>query len=430
MRCTTTRIVMLVSFILMLGGCDDPVQPEAGTTLAVSSGSDVPTNVTSTARSVSQIDVSWTDKSSNETGFEVFRSETGRAGTYSLRSRTGMNITANSDLGLTPSTQYCYKVRWYRVRGGKTTVSAFSSDTCATTFAPPPPPVPPAPTGLYTYTSGSSAVGITWDASNALEFRVERSTDGQATWETAFLTQEKWARDENLASDQTICYRVFAKNAVGDSPGSAVRCVTLVRAATGLVATPLGDGAIGLQWVDASTMNTGYEVQYLGWEWGGTWYGWYENWQTLAVLPADATDYRATGVEREKFNEFRVMSLGPSGPGDPSLSAGSWTDTGPLAPSGLDATFVMGGSVSLQWTDNATDETGYVVQRCDPNRQLGYFCTASFEFVTIGTLPPNAASFVDTAPPWGSGDVSAYRVAAVRGMWGFRPSGTLEFGFP
>src|SRR5688500_11925775 len=189
MPCTTTRIVVMVSLSLVLGGCDDPVQPERGTALAVSSGSDIPSNVASSAGSVSQIDVSWTDKSSNETGFEVFRSETGRAGTYSLRSRTGTNITAYSDLGLTASTEYCYKVRWYRVRGGKTTVSAFSSETCATTFAPPPPPVPPAPTSLYTYTLGSSAVGITWDASNAWEFRVERSTDGQATWETAFLTQ-------------------------------------------------------------------------------------------------------------------------------------------------------------------------------------------------------------------------------------------------
>ena len=59
----------------------------------------------------------------------------------------------------------------------------------------------------------------------------------------------------------------------------------------------------------------------------------------------------------------------------------------PLAPTALSASVVGGASVTLNWTDNATDETGYVVEHK----------TGSAGFVQVGgTLAANAISFTDT----------------------------------
>jgi TolB protein len=87
--------------------------------------------------SASAIAVSWQDNSTNETGFEVYRSTTGPSGAFALLASTAANVTAYSDGGLSGSSQYCYEVRAVRTRGGKTSYSAFSSAACATTLPPP-----------------------------------------------------------------------------------------------------------------------------------------------------------------------------------------------------------------------------------------------------------------------------------------------------
>jgi hypothetical protein len=95
-----------------------------------------PSGVQSHAMSESAIDVWWQDNSANESGFEVFRSGSGPEGAFTWLTRTHAGTTAWRDTNLTPSTQYCYKVRAYRDAGG-VSYSAFSNTTCATTTAPP-----------------------------------------------------------------------------------------------------------------------------------------------------------------------------------------------------------------------------------------------------------------------------------------------------
>jgi hypothetical protein len=73
--------------------------------------------------------------------------------------------------------------------------------------------------------------------------------------------------------------------------------------------------------------------------------------------------------------------------------------TPPVAPIDLTATAETGPQVSLAWTDIATDETGYLVQRA----------TDGVTFADIATLGPNAFSYVDTAVV--AGTTYIYRVA-------------------
>src|SRR2546427_672054 len=99
-----------------------------------------PSNTNAVAVSGSRIDVSWQDNSANETGFEVHRSAGGSNGTFTLLATTTAGVTARGDLGLNPSTQYCYKVRAFITVNSLASYSDFSNTACATTLPPPPPP--------------------------------------------------------------------------------------------------------------------------------------------------------------------------------------------------------------------------------------------------------------------------------------------------
>ena len=72
----------------------------------------------------------------------------------------------------------------------------------------------------------------------------------------------------------------------------------------------------------------------------------------------------------------------------------------PTAPSDLTASAEAGPQVSLAWTDNATDETGFVIQRS----------TDGVNFTDLTTLPAESVSYVDTALT--AGTTYTYQVAA------------------
>lgn len=70
-----------------------------------------PSGLTVEAVSCGQINLSWTDNSTDETGFEIERSASGSAGTYTVVANTQSNVTTWSDFNLVPSTEYYYRVR-------------------------------------------------------------------------------------------------------------------------------------------------------------------------------------------------------------------------------------------------------------------------------------------------------------------------------
>lgn len=88
-----------------------------------------PSSPSATANSSSQITVGWTDNSSDETGFKVYRGTT--SGVLSLLGTATANETTFVDTGLTPSTTYYYEVRSYNAAGD----SAATSEVSATTDA-------------------------------------------------------------------------------------------------------------------------------------------------------------------------------------------------------------------------------------------------------------------------------------------------------
>lgn len=100
-----TKLSRVVAILLPLAGSFLFAAMAQAATLAA------PANANAVPYSEGQIVISWRDKSTNESGFEIVRSRTGPYGTYSLIASTGANVTSFNDTAVNASTQYCYKVR-------------------------------------------------------------------------------------------------------------------------------------------------------------------------------------------------------------------------------------------------------------------------------------------------------------------------------
>ncbi len=134
----------------------------------------VPTAVTATALSSSSIRVDWTDNSASEQGFKVDRSTDGGV-TWMQVAQVGANVTTWTNIFLTPGTTYHYRVRAFEGSAH----SAYSDVAGASTF---PPPV--APSNLSATMLSATTIQLTWtdNSSNEAGFKLERSTNGGASW--------------------------------------------------------------------------------------------------------------------------------------------------------------------------------------------------------------------------------------------------------
>ena len=94
---------------------------------------DAPSEFAADAPSGNQINLSWSDVSNNETGFEIERSTGGSGGPFLPLITRPANSTSYSDQGLTSLTEYCYRIRAVNGVGA----SAYDGPACATTLAAP-----------------------------------------------------------------------------------------------------------------------------------------------------------------------------------------------------------------------------------------------------------------------------------------------------
>jgi hypothetical protein len=89
-----------------------------------------PADLRTTGRTVSRIDLAWTDTASDESGFELQRSADNV--TFTTIATRGTNVTTYSDAGLKRNRRYYYRVRAFR-SGSPTLYSSFSNTLAAST---------------------------------------------------------------------------------------------------------------------------------------------------------------------------------------------------------------------------------------------------------------------------------------------------------
>ena len=395
--------------LLSLLACDrDP--PLAPSTDASFSANTPPSDAGAAPVSASQINVSWTDNTPNETGFEVHRSTTGPDGTYeALSPPTAANVTTYSDMGLTASTQYCYKVRSLRTTVPKTTYTAFSNVTCATTFGP-----PATPSNANATPPFSNAVDVTWTDNSGTEsgFRLDSAATAEGPWNPVATTGPNVTsyRDWSRASEQQVCYRVIAFNSYGESGPSNVDCTVPPAAPSNLTATGTQDRAIDLAWVDNSKFEDGYEVHRAGAD---------LVWSVIASLPVDAKSYHDATVSPDTRYWYRVRAKKDGGYSYFSNYADAFTaGSPPSAPSNARAVPNGSTGVVVSWTDQSVNGDGFRLERATDG---GATCDGTpTAWATIGTSPWNQPSFVDAGLT--SDQHVWYRVFAFNGKGESGPS--------
>jgi hypothetical protein len=89
-----------------------------------------PTNLTATAASSSEIDLTWTDNATNEDGYRIEQCSGQGCATFTEIAVVGANVTSYQNVGLSAGTSYSYRVRAYSA----TSTSAYVGPATATTL--------------------------------------------------------------------------------------------------------------------------------------------------------------------------------------------------------------------------------------------------------------------------------------------------------
>jgi spore germination protein YaaH len=439
-----------------------------------------PSGLTAGAISSSQIALSWTDNSSNETGFSIDRCPGSGCTSFVAIATVGTNVTSYGDAGLAAGTTYTYRVR--ATDGGNN--SSYSNSAAATT-QPPPPPL--APSNLTSNAASSSQIDLAWTdgSSDETGFVIERCPGSGCTdfAQVAQISANLTAfSDTGLSSSSTYSYRVAAFNSGGNSAYSNSAAATTLAApppsgprtfvASGGIWNYLDNGsdqgtAWTAIWFDESSWRSG--AAQLG-------YGDYDE-TTLVSYGPDSGNKYVTTYFRASFDVadpsiYRSLKLRllrddgavvylngqealrsnmPTGPiGYRTYAATTTSDESTFlefvlgadllvagknvvavevhqadgsssdlsfdleligsdalpAPSNLTASAVSTSQINLTWTDNAAGESGFQIERCGGSSS----CTS---FSVIATVGSNATSYSDSGIQ--KSTYYRYRVATLNG---------------
>src|SRR5262249_27974593 len=122
----------------------------------------------------------------------------------------------------------------------------------------------------------------------------------------------------------------------------------------------------------------------------------------IALVPANSQSYSDTGLNFNTKYYYRVRATNGTLDSDYSneVSATTLLD-GPAAPSNLTITAVLSNKISLSWSDNSNNETGFKIQR-----KTG----ATGTYATIVTTGANVTAYNDSSVA--DGALYYYRVSA------------------
>ncbi len=214
------------------------------------------------------------------------------------------------------------------------TVAAFRTSGSSTTAPSVAATAPAAPSGITATGTAYNSVTTRWtdSSSNETGFKVERSRNGVDYLEIATLGAGVATYvDNGVIASSNYYYRVRAYNSVGNSNYSNVASVTTPAvpapppaAPTSVSASNDGNGTATIQWGDASTNESSFEVRREKWDsrksaWGGL--------TTVGTLPANVTsmvDMSGSGTYRYTV---RATNLGGAsslaGPAAVTVTGGS-----------------------------------------------------------------------------------------------------------
>jgi hypothetical protein len=268
-----------------------------------------PSGLAAVAASQSQVNLSWTDHSGDESDFHIERSPNGSS-SWTQIATVGANVTSYSNTGLTCSTRYYYRVRAHRHGDGQ--YSPYSGTTSVTTQACS--TAPAAPSGLTASASSRSQINLSWadNSSDESDFHIERSPNGTSTWtQVATVGANVKAYSNTGLSCRTRYYYRVRAHRHGDNKYSGYSNVASTRtlacphrtsaAPFALTAAPASQTEITLSWTNYSNGETGFEIERSP---AGA-----DEWMVLAAVEKNVTGYLDGELSCGSIYDYRVHTL-------------------------------------------------------------------------------------------------------------------------
>jgi FtsP/CotA-like multicopper oxidase with cupredoxin domain len=309
--------------------------------------------------------LSWGDPKS-EVGYRVERAElnfNGQPGAYSVLATAQANTTTYTDLTADPSKNYNYRVVAFNAAGD-------SLSNIVQVLAP----VPTAPTNLVATVISANQVNLTWNdnANSETGFSIERCTGTGCTnfapvgAVSANLTAYS---DSTVVGNATYSYRVAAYNLSGYSQYSNVVTVTTPTvgpaAPTNLTAAlQFGPTRVQLSWRDNANNETGFVIERSVNGGAFTQVG-----TRGPRFGTGTTTFTTNNLSFGNTYTYRVKAMLGSTSSAYSNEASVTLVGPPAAPTNLSGSAVrIAGNqfqdrVTLTWTDNSNNETGFQVWR-------------------------------------------------------------------
>jgi len=333
-----------------------------------------PTNLGFNSVTTTGVVLTWSDSSTNESGFHVYRSTDGV--NYALLTSLPMNSTSFADSNLNSGTSYWYKVGAYGSTGEGLSAAA------SITTAMPVLQVATAPGGVSFSNVSSSSVTVNWtDSANATGYHIYRSTDATNYTLVGDLgaTAASWT-DTGVAAGTTYNYVIGAYNAAGESQTGALAVTTTVTAPgapTDLGFSNITTTAATLNWTaPAGGGQTGYHV-YRSTD--GV------NYTVVGNLGSNAISWTDSGLAPNTVYSYAVGAFNAGGEAQTAGTVVTTLAGAPSAPASISITNVTSSGVTLNWVAPG-GQTGYNIYRS----------TDGVNFTAVGTASATATSWNDS----------------------------------
>jgi hypothetical protein len=433
-----------------------------------------PSGMSAIGFSDSRIDLTWTDNSSDETGFVIERSTDNT--NWAQLATIGANTTATasySDTGLPASTLYWYQVKATNSAGS----SSYSNPDSGRTNDPPLPPETPS---LTASAVSGERIDLSWNnVSNQTGYRIERSlkeVEGYSTVANPTADSTSYS-DTGLNLSTLYYYHIYATNNGGDSGAGAASASTFKSTEYTANSEVNTYGSVSGSYANTQTNNDSYQ-SIVEQESGGKKRDRHSRaehrWQFNLGAGSSATLYANAwklGTSEDDFI-FEYSTNGSSYQTAFTVTSGSTSNdqhkylngvtggtlyvrvkdtdstpeaknletirvdhlyvavTGgdigdpPVAPTNLNAIAVSASQVDLGWTDAPTDEIGFMIERSTLDG------TFNGPWVEIGASGADTVSYSDTSVIGATSyeyQIRAYNAAGVS-TWGGPAAATTPAG--
>ena len=355
--------------------------------LVVSGAPNAPSNLTATAVSAGQINLTWTDRSTAETGYKIERA-TSPTGIWTQIATVGANVTTYSNTGLSGGTTYYYRVRAYNASAtsgasnevGRTTYVAASNNNFASATLLTGALVTATGNNLYATketgepnhasNSGGASVWFRWMATGSAEVDIDTFGSNFDTllgvytgFSVGGLTSRASNDDSGSGNQSKVTFNAVANTVyyiAVDGYNGAMGNITLhinlkvpqpPAAPTLLSANAVSSNQINLSWSDSSTNETGFKIERKTGDTG--------IWTQIATVGANVTSYSNTGLAGGTTYHYRIRSYNTAGNSAYSSEVSRTTYTPPANNNFASATLLTGAVVTANGTNvYATKETG------------------------------------------------------------------------